>query len=317
MKINLNKSKLLIISLTIIVTQYGCYNKKESSNINSEYEFDDINLSKYNPQGDLAWRLNSPQAKYDDIKKVIRSKSTSIKIYSNKKQEYIINADSLTSLDDTNLILLEGNVKLSKTNSKNLIIIGDSLIWDTINSKIKIHTNPKVYSDNYIVYPHNISFDTNSKILELQGKVQLIVKKTKFTISNKDNVIIDGKNIIWNLDSGKLESNEKVTAQGYNNAADNKYTFTSKSLKGNTQSNYLSLQDCIAHRKAISTTYANKCNLSFNLDKPDNTMHQKLFNITPIKINKSESRIEFVSNKNDVKTDFIINELERSFKLMD
>ena len=103
-----------VVLFFLLLSISSCSYKKSSSEVKQEYEFNKLKLVRNNSKGKTAWSLNSPEARYDQDKGIIRAQKTIIEIYSSKNPAYNITADSLTSLNDLTYILLEGNIDLNQ-----------------------------------------------------------------------------------------------------------------------------------------------------------------------------------------------------------
>ncbi len=165
----MTKFKLYIYSIILISTLFntGCYFSSKRNESENKYSFDNIQLTSTNTKGKTAWNILSPQARFERDYNIVRAKESIITIYRGNYPKFEIRGDSLTSLNDLDLVVIEGKIsittlqrntaaqkkvrrkRLSTTDNYDLgIYKGDSLTWDVLNNKIIIHEYPNNFKTN-------------------------------------------------------------------------------------------------------------------------------------------------------------------------
>ena len=135
--------------------------------------------------------------------------------------------------------------------------------------------------------------------------------------SNKERMIINTMDTLWNLNSGELTSYNKVS--GFRSGSDEivKYNFQGKSLKANTQLSSLRLTGCKIFRNRDVSTISDKCLFNFYVLE-DNTPYLEPRNNVKyiLKDRKERESIEFISNENRVNTRLKILNLDSALDLI-
>ena len=313
-KINYKLFTNLIFWFLLLITSSCSYNYN-SNKFTQEYEFNKLKLVRNNNKGKIAWSLNSPEARYDQDKGLIRAQKTTIEIYSNNKPAYNITADSLTSFNDLNFILLEGNIDLNQLNGETINVKGDALKWDVKKELMTIEQNAAIYSSNSSIIPESIIFNLKSNQLFLSGKTQTIIIPDNPSIPTDGKILLYGSNMKWNITTGELTSNDRIWGSRIGNIEGDRYSFKGESIKGNTRTRLLNLFECEIIQAQTFTTESEKCQLKLYVN--DKIVTKGITTNIDNNDNNDNENIEFISILEKVKTKLVINKLGKALNIID
>ena len=309
---------LLLCSSGILFS--GCNSISSNYSNQPEYEFSQLDLTRNKANGETAWQIKSPEARFEKDNQLIRAKKTSLNIYSINKQKFNIKADSLTSMNNVNFVLLEGNVKLTQLNNEGTLITGDSLQWDVNQNIITIDQNPLVFSSNSSVKSNKIVFSVATSVIDFVGKTKFLITSDEIINRTKDKLVIHSVDTKWNIDTGELYSSNKVFGNRITNKKEPSFSFTGNSLRGNTNKSFLDLYQCTVTKSNTAKTIADNCRFSLYINdktqlldsaKQRDKVNRKL--LTP---KRERERIQFITIKNRVKSLLKIHTLNESVELI-
>ena len=107
------------------------------------FVFRSLALSQRAEIGNRVWDLTSPEARYDLSSRTVRALGPSGILYRNNKPSYRISAELATVLNDGDLVVLEGQVRLQQLDQRKLLISGDRLKWRPSQSRMVIDQRPR------------------------------------------------------------------------------------------------------------------------------------------------------------------------------
>ena len=309
------KAFFLLVSLVSITL--GCSNDRAETKYTPDFEFDEINITRNDIDGNISWNLESPEARFNQEQMLIKAKRPMIRLYSDKKPAYDLTADSLTSFNNLEYLILEGDINLKQIDDANILIKGDILRWDVDNGEIDIDRNPIVYSDNSSTKSDQISFNLSKNQIHFKGYTKSLIIPQYSLNQMNEKLIINSKDMIWSLNTGDLVSKDEVWGERSSGNSVAKYTFSGQSLAANTRLKELNLNKCSFKQLNLSTTYADKCNLKLYVNENSLTKLEKNYDYTLDNKSRSSERIEFISIDQRVNTRLNINNLNSSLGLID
>ena len=302
--INTRAIRNLYVVIISTVISYSCSYEQDKYRNNSEYQFDELKLVRNSSNGEIAWKLSSPEARFDPDNSLIRAKSTEIKLYSNNSAKYLINSNSLTSINDVGYVLLEGDVKLESLIDSDLLLTGDRLKWDVQSNTLHVDQNPLVYYGDTKITSSKIYFNIDDSDLMFVGNTTFTVEPKNNLSTSPEKLIINSNDANWNVDSGKIYSPKKVYGSRIGLNESNNFSFIAQSLTGNLNSNRLQLLNCYLERNKFVTTNADKCifNLTLNSSSASSIRSEDQNANSPVTFPTSKEKVFFRSLQNSVRT---------------
>ncbi|MBL6881195.1 MAG: LPS export ABC transporter periplasmic protein LptC, partial [Synechococcus sp. BS30m-G31] len=132
-----------VISTTFLISscesQPAVQEKKQGS---TPFVFRSLDLKQRRPDGVRDWELTSPEARYNTAARTVRARSPKGILYFEDKPSFMISAEHATVVNDGELVVLEGTVRLKRLGKSPLLIQGDRLIWRPALSTMVINQRP-------------------------------------------------------------------------------------------------------------------------------------------------------------------------------
>ena len=197
------------------------------------FVFRSLDLSQRADNGERAWDLTSPEARYDLSSRTIRARRPEGILYRDDQPQYRLTADLATVLRDGELVILEGSVQVRQMNQRELTIEGDNLIWTPSQSRMVINQRPKASDGQTQIRSRELTFQQDTELLVFSGPTQL----NRRDDDSPDSTVVRGGSGTWNLSSGLLQAPGQVEAVRRDGR-----TLTAAGLDGNTRKGYLDLQ---------------------------------------------------------------------------
>jgi len=197
------------------------------------FVFRSLDLSQRADNGERAWDLTSPEARYDLSSRTIRARRPEGILYRDDQPQYRLTADLATVLRDGELVILEGSVQLRQLNQRGLTIEGDNLIWTPSQSRMVINQRPKASDGQTQIRSRELTFQQDTELLVFSGPTQL----NRRDDDSSDSTVVQGGSGTWNLSTGLLQAPGPVEAVRRDGR-----TLTAAGLDGNTRKGYLDLQ---------------------------------------------------------------------------
>ena len=200
----------LLIFLSLLA---GCASEKPVSTIQSPpFVFRSLKLEQKNKQGFIDWSLNSPEARYELSRRLVRARQPVGVLYRKGKPSFRVRSDLALVVNDGEQILLEGDVRLQQLNGSRLLIQGDRLRWRPEEGLLLIEQRPRASDQDSRISASEAELQQRTNDLTLKGVVQLERWSDNADPSKPDTTLRSGR-ARWNLDSGLLSADGPVLAQ--------------------------------------------------------------------------------------------------------
>ena len=241
MRLNRLPSRHLGI-LLLILAMVGCQESKSpQKNSSAPFVFKSLELRHKQANGSRDWDLNSPLARYELGRRVIRARYPEGVLYKENKPSFEISAQAATVLNDGETVLLEGNVKVQQLTGEKVLITGDRLRWSPNDSKMVIEQRPQALDDISRISAKIVLFHQLTQELIFKGPTKFERWKKQRNHNHEPSIVIRGRNGLWNLDSGKLNTMGPILGHRIVSKSDIPQQLTATRLQGNTKKGYLDL----------------------------------------------------------------------------
>ena len=222
----------LLITLVALV---GCASERPASTVQSPpFVFRSLKLEQKNKQGLIDWSLNSPEARYELSRRLVRARLPVGVLYRKGKPSFRVRSDLALVINDGEQILLEGDVRLQQLNGSRLLIQGDRLRWRPEEGLLLIEQRPRASDKDSRISASEAELQQKTNDLTLKGVVQLERWSDNADPSRPDTTLRSGM-ARWNLDSGMLDAEGPVLAQRRDQEGTVLEQLQGTSLKGNTR----------------------------------------------------------------------------------
>ena len=221
--------------LIVFVALVGCASERPSSTVQSPpFVFRSLKLEQKNKQGLIDWSLNSPEARYELSRRLVRARLPVGVLYRKGKPSFRVRSDLALVINDGEQILLEGDVRLQQLNGSRLLIQGDRLRWRPEEGLLLIEQRPRASDKDSRISASTAELQQKTNDLTLKGVVQLERWSDNADPSRPDSTLRSGL-ARWNLDSGVLNAEGPVLAQRRDQEGTVLEQLQGNSLKGNTR----------------------------------------------------------------------------------
>ena len=200
------------------------------------FVFRSLNLNQRRPDGTKDWDLTSPEARYDLSSRTVRALGPSGILYRNNKPSYRISAELATVLNDGDLVVLEGQVRLQQLDQRKLLISGDRLKWRPSQSRMVIDQRPRAEDAESRLTVRQIVFQQDRDTLRFQGPTTLQRWDRQRSEDQPPQTVVTTAEGTWNLSDGTLVAAGPVRAEQTEGR-----TLTAARLVGNTKDQYIDL----------------------------------------------------------------------------
>ena len=231
-----------LISLLPLIT--GCTRTPLQVDDNvPPFVFRSLNLRQQDKQGRPAWELTSPEARYDVRRRLARAIDPRGVIYKDGVPAYELEASSGTVINDGEVILMEGRIRLRQLGKNPLLIKATRLRWYPSEELMQIDRKPEALDRQNRIIAEKARFLLDKQQLELRGKPEL-QRWTKGFDPLKDEsrpvpeLVIKASRADWQPNTGLLDVRGPLNATrrpAAGSPPDQKpMTLTASALDGNT-----------------------------------------------------------------------------------
>ena len=239
-QLKFSRSRWIAVGISCSCLISSCASKSPNQNKNqasTPFIFRSLDLKQRRPDGARDWELTSPEARYNTAARTVRAKIPKGILYFEDKPSFMISAEHATVLNDGELVVLEGTVRLKRLGIEPLLIQGDRLIWRPSLSTMVMNQRPSALNKNSKIVSSSLIFQQESGQLLFNGPTKLSRWGNNYSSTLDPQTVITAGNARWNLNSGIIAAVGPVTANQTNGRQ-----LTAASIQGNTMKNFLDLK---------------------------------------------------------------------------
>jgi len=239
----LTRLALVVSAVALASTLAGCARRQPALEEGSlPFVFRSLNLRQQDLQGRPAWELTSPEARYDLSRRIAQALRPQGVIYAEGKPLYRLVADSGTVLNDGEVILLEGRIRLEKLGRQPVLIRASRGRWMTAQKVMEVDRHPEAFDGQGRLLAQRARFRLERNRLELRGAPQMQrwsrpVAPLAQEPRGRPELVVYAREIDWEPNSGTLEARGPLRAvrrpPGWS-AERPPQTLTAALLQGNT-----------------------------------------------------------------------------------
>ena len=141
-----------------------------------------------------------------------------------------------TVLNDGQLVVLEGQVRLQQLDKRKLLISGDRLVWTPSRSTMVINQRPKAEDAESLLTMRRIVFHQDRETLRFLGPTKLHRWNRQRREDSPPQTVVMTAEGSWNLNDGTLVAAGPIRADQIKGR-----TLTAARLVGNTNDQYIDL----------------------------------------------------------------------------
>lgn len=208
---------LLIGGLGLLLTTHGCGRPRVPDQAESPppFSFRRLDLQQRTREGQPAWTLQSPEARYDLRSSVARALQPEGVIFQRGKPFYRLGATTGTVINDGAVILLEGAIRLQRLGGDPLVITADRALWIPRDALMRFELGPQVRNTRNRLSSQTATLHLDRDLLELRGAPFLEHWSRPFPLTASTNpsppeIIGTVKAADWRPNSGDLKGEGPV-----------------------------------------------------------------------------------------------------------
>ncbi len=156
-------------------------------------------MNIFSNNGDKKFSIKSPYSTYNNFINKLQFKKTTINIFQEGENKFVINSDKATLSDNNKVIELEGNIKLETINEEEDYLLADKFIWNIDETNYLLTGNIKFENKNVILTSDKAKMGTDN-IIEFFNPVKYIIKD----IDNKNRYEINSENAYYDLNTESM-----------------------------------------------------------------------------------------------------------------
>ena len=137
------------------------------------FVFRSLDLKQQDAGGRPAWKLTSPEARYDLRRRLARAERPQGLIYAKGQPLYRLQADSGTVIGDGQAILLEGNLRVERLAKPEVLIQAARARWLPQQKLLLVDRRPEAYDQHGRLRAERARFRLDVDTLELSGAPRL------------------------------------------------------------------------------------------------------------------------------------------------
>ena len=230
----LARAALRVAMLAVITGLIGCADEGSGSTSEAPpFVFRSLKLNQKKPDGLMDWSLNSPEARYELSRQLVRARDPIALLYKDGKPSFRVQSDLALVVNDGEQILLEGDVRLQQLNGAKLLIQGDRLRWQPEQGLLLIEQRPRATDGTSRIGASEAQLQQRTNDLTLNGVVELERWNEDADASNPDTTLRTGP-AQWNLDTGLLNAQGPVLGQRRDEEGTVLEQLQGQNLRGNT-----------------------------------------------------------------------------------
>ena len=245
----------------------SCASKPATQNQNQSstpFIFKSLDLKQRRPDGVRDWELTSPEARYNTAARTVRAKIPKGILYFEDKPSFMISAEHATVLNDGELVVLEGTIRLKRLGAEPLLIQGDRLIWRPALSTMVINQRPVALNRNSRIISNSLIFQQQSGQLLFSGPTKLSRWEKNYSSTLNPQTVITAGNSRWNLNTGIIAAVGPILAN-----QDNGRELTAASIQGNTKKNFLDLKAPVQFKLEQDDAIVNAGETRWNFERDE------------------------------------------------
>ena len=198
----MNRFHIFLFIIPIIIG--GCINEEIENKITNQ-SIDSLNMNIFSNKGKKMISIKSPYSNYDNDKNVFNLKETTIKLFKDNEDEYIITSDKSKLSKNNKLIELNGNVLVKTLFKEEDKLYANSFTWNIDNSEFLLVGNVKFKNSTISLSSNKAILNKNNNMIEFFNPVQYIVQDG----NNKNKYQVNSENAFYNIDTKSVNFRSK------------------------------------------------------------------------------------------------------------
>lgn len=226
------------------------------------FVFRSLDLRQQDLFGQPTWSLTSPEARYDLRRRVAQAETPKGLIFRKGKPAYRLSATSGTVLNDGQVVLLEGRIRIEQLGDRPMLLRAERARWFPERKLMEIDRRPEALDPANRLTARRASFDLDSNRLSLRDRPKLQHWSRRFNPFQEENrgkpeVVLRVREADWYPLNGNLQTRGPVLARRRvpgRSETQPRQILTATSLEGNTSSQQYRLGAPVRFQDAAEAT---------------------------------------------------------------
>lgn len=209
-----------------------------------------LDLRHQDPLGRPSWALSSPEARYSLVSRVAQADNPRGVIYRDGQPAYRLTARSGTVLNDGQLVLLEGEIRIERLGRQPWLLRALRARWLPQRSVLELDRQPQALDGHNRLSARRARFLSDRELLELQGAPRIDHWSQRSDpmaagARGLPDVVLTAGQASWHPQSGQLQARGPVRALrrvSGRAASAPEQTVTASAISGNTIQQRYTLQ---------------------------------------------------------------------------
>lgn len=228
----MRRERLLLVSLAgLLLTSCGRVHQTEEAA--RPFVFRSLELRQMDADGRLSWEISSPEARYDQSRRLAHARDLTGTIYERGRPLYRIQTRQGVVLNDGEVVLLEGRTEVRRLAQDPVVIQAQRVRWYPSRGEMAVDSQPVARQKTLEATAGRAHFDfrqnrlllSEAPLLRDRGPAPLRLEVTQLT---------------WWAASGLIEAEGPVRGER-RGQADERQLLSSPSLRGNSLQQELTL----------------------------------------------------------------------------
>jgi len=219
-------AKAAALPLAAALLLLGCQQDQQPEAAAPPFLFRALELRQKGPDGQPAWEITSPEARYDLGRKLAQARELRGLIYAKGKPLYRVSATRGVVLNDGEVVQLEGPTTVERLGNNPLVITALQVRWYPQQGRMLLDRQPTARQQRLQLTARQAMFDFNDDRLTLSGQPLLIDR-------GEPQIRLQLKRLQWWAESGDLIGDGPVQGERIEPSI-RRQTLTSPALAGNS-----------------------------------------------------------------------------------
>ena len=245
-------SRSLLGLLALVWLLPACGGKPQGSDRDgapTPFVFRSLDLRQQDLLGRPVWTLTSPEARYDLDSRIARADQPRGTIFRDGRPAYRLTASGGTVLNDGQVVLLEGDIRLEQLGARPLLIHASRARWFPRRNILELDRHPEALDGSNRISSRRARYLFDQGMLELTVAPQLEHWRVPFDPLRlqklgRPEIVVLSSAAHWSTRTGQLEASGPLKARRQSSSSGQvgaEQTLTASALAGNTMEQWFRL----------------------------------------------------------------------------
>lgn len=220
----------------------GCVSRQQPAAAPEPFVFRALDLQQQDRRGSTAWRLRSPEARYDVTRQLAQARDLRGTVFKRGKPQISISARRGTVLADGQAIQLEGDVQITLLGKNPVQISGDQVRWFPSRQLMVIDRRPAAIDRRSRITARIATYHLDRDLVELRGDPRLEQWSSgsrRTAPSGTAPLQVHTAKVNWRPEQGDINASD--TVRGTRRDRSGELQLSARALSGNLRAGFVDL----------------------------------------------------------------------------